>query len=185
MRVKNRGFTLIELLLVVAIIGILSSLLIPNVMTAIQKTNQKSTMRDITTIATACINYITEFGNWDAVSQSGPISPGNDFVLAITPFFVKSFTIDDHWGTRFNAWVGEDAVEGAVPGIPAGDVSADDFVISSYGRDKQAGPTYTSYDPADPGAGIYLVMRMSDFNEDIVSWNGSWIIGPTISRSVN
>jgi prepilin-type N-terminal cleavage/methylation domain-containing protein len=185
MYIKNRGFTLIELLIVIAIIGILSSLLIPNVLTAIQKTNQKSTMRDITTISTACVNYITENGNWEAVSQSGPISPANDFVHAITPFFVKSFAIDDHWGTRFNAWVGEDAVESAVAGIPAGDVSGDDFIISSYGRDKQEGPTYTSYDPADPGAGIYPVLRMADFNEDIVSWNGSWIIAPKVSKSVS
>jgi prepilin-type N-terminal cleavage/methylation domain-containing protein len=185
MDIKDRGFTLIELLVVVAIIGILSSILIPNVITAIQKTNQKSTMRDITTMATACVNFITENGNWDSVTQSGPLAPRNDFVLAITPFYVKSVTIDDHWGNRFNAWVGEDAVESAVPGIPPGDVSGDDFIISSHGRDRQEGPTYTSYNQADPGAAIYPVLKMADFDEDIVSWNGSWIIGPKVSKSVN
>jgi prepilin-type N-terminal cleavage/methylation domain-containing protein len=182
MPVKNKGFTLIELLVVVAIIGIISSILIPNILTAIQKTHQKSTMRDITTIATACVNFITENGSWQGISQDGPIAPRNEFVLAITPFFVKSFTIDDHWGTPFNAFVGEAAVEGSVAGISPGDVSVDDFVISSFGRDRQQGPTYTTFNSADPGAGIYPVVKMADFNEDLVNWNGSWIIAPRIAK---
>ncbi len=180
----EQGFTLIELLIVVAIIGIISSLLVPNIIMAIQKTNQKTTMRDMVTISTACVNYITEHGSWESVSQNGPITPRNEFVTAITPFFVKSFTINDHWGTPFNAYVGEDAVANAVAGIPADEVSGDDFIIVSYGRDGEQGPTYTMYDPADPGAAIYPVEKMADFNEDIVNWSGTWIIAPRVSKSV-
>lgn len=182
MSLKNKGFTLIELLIVVAIIGILSAILIPNVMTALQKTHQKSTMRDITTLATACVNYITEHGDWAGVNQDGPITPQNEFVQAISPFFVKTFTITDQWGTAFAAHVGEAPVEGAVAGIPPGDVSGDDFVIASKGRDGQGGPVYTTFNPADPYASIYPVMKMTDFNEDIITWNGTWIIAPRVSR---
>ncbi|MCD6515916.1 MAG: prepilin-type N-terminal cleavage/methylation domain-containing protein, partial [Candidatus Aminicenantes bacterium] len=55
---REKGFTLIELLIFVAIIGILAALLIPNIMTAMQKAKQKGTMKDVSTIATALTDYM-------------------------------------------------------------------------------------------------------------------------------
>src|SRR3954451_17529349 len=59
-RNRERGFTLIELLIVVAIIGIIAALLIPNFLDALQKAKQKRTVADIRNAGTAMFSWLTD-----------------------------------------------------------------------------------------------------------------------------
>ena len=60
LRRRQQGFTLIELLIVVAIIGIIAALLIPNFLDALQKSKQKRTEADMRNLGTAMFSWLTD-----------------------------------------------------------------------------------------------------------------------------
>jgi prepilin-type N-terminal cleavage/methylation domain-containing protein len=174
MLIKIRGFTLIEVLIVVAIIGILAVLLIPNAITAIQKSKQKSTMKDIMSIATAASDYMTDNGEW-TMAQSGDIIASSEFVLSITPFYIKVCPVTDLWGEPYKVYLGDLA---AVRSILSDDIGPEDFVIESYGRDGISDGW--EYDPAATEDDFYTVDGWQAFKNDMVNWNGSWIRAPRV-----
>lgn len=61
---KKRGFTLIELMIVVAIIGILAAIAIPNFLKFQAKARQSEAKTNLSSIATAEIAYFAEKNNW-------------------------------------------------------------------------------------------------------------------------
>ena len=67
---ERSAFTLIELLIVIAIIGILMSLLFPAVNSAIDAAKKAQAKNDVTQIATAVIAYETEYGKLPSTNSS-------------------------------------------------------------------------------------------------------------------
>ncbi|HEU4401545.1 MAG TPA: type II secretion system protein GspG [Candidatus Polarisedimenticolia bacterium] len=109
------GFTLIELLIVVAIIGIIAAVAIPNLLNAVDKGKQKRTMSDLRTISTAVEAYAVD-------TSCYPLGMANwaSLKTMVDPYFIKDPPNADGWGNTWDA--------GTTP-------NGSDYTIASYGKD--------------------------------------------------
>lgn len=153
---NKKGFTLIELLIVVAIIGIIAAIAIPNLLVALQKGKQKATMGDMKSIGSAIESYITD---WSIAPQApGPMTGLS--AAWFQPFYIKILPTTDGWGTIFQYDVNDIAAGG------------DLYSVISYGRDKADSGTTT----------LYNVTSLADFNQDLIFSNGLYTVGPQVKR---
>lgn len=164
-----RGFSLVELLIVVAVVGILATIAVPNFMTAIHRAKQKSTMKDIVSICTAIAGYVTD--NESTPAQDGTYDGSTDFYKALSPFYIKVLPISDKWGNGFRVWTGKSATQYGIS-----NPTRNDILVASFGRDNKKDGFFFRVN--DPEGGFFLLTRMSDFNNDLIMWNGSWIRRP-------
>lgn len=165
---KQKGFTLIELLIVVAIIGILAALLIPNAMTALQRAKVRGTQSDIAQISSWIAEYITDKAT--PFTQTGDISTAMN--TALVPMYTKTLPTTDQWGTKLKVYTGTNVtgnygLTGAV---------SDDFLVASYGRGGVV--EAWTYNASTPEAGYYSISTSADFDKDLVNFNGQFIRGP-------
>ena len=86
-----KGFTLIELLIVVAIIGILASIAIPNLLNALDRGKQKRTMADLRSIATAVETYAVDMTFYPAATTMAQLKN------SIEPTFIVNASSLDAW----------------------------------------------------------------------------------------
>jgi len=117
-RLNKKGFTLIELLIVVAIIGIIAAIAIPNLLNAIQRGKQKRSMADARAIGTAAEAFAVDNNRYPAGA-----SPITDVTSDLEPIYIKQVPDGDGWGNTFDYLAGPTTT------------NAQSYTIQSFGKD--------------------------------------------------
>ena len=150
MRKSQKGFTLIELLIVVAIIGIIAAIAIPNLLNAIDRGKQKRSMADMRSLGTAVESYSVDVNFYPISTSMATIQSIGALNMGLEPIYIKLAPTKDGWGGLY--MYGSDTTG-----------AGSDYTISCYGKDKKQS--------ASTGA-------TSDFDCDIIFQNGTFTAFP-------
>ena len=140
---RQKGFTLIELLIVVAIIGIIAAIAIPNLLNAIDRGKQKRSMADLRSIATATEAYAVDYNTYPKGMATTADAPGT-----ISPVYIKQVPLNDGWGFQI-LWVT--------------DAGGTEYTVQSVAKD---------------GTAAAVTGPRTDFDDDIIFSNGSFVAWP-------
>ncbi len=155
MKRNRKGFTLIELLIVVAIIGIIVAIAIPNLLNAIQRAKQKRTMGDMRSIGTAAEAYAVDNNQYPAAAATLPSGLGyptaamsTTVIGQLSPTYIRIVPTQDGWNETIKYTTGN---------------SNQDYILVSFGKDTTTGPDVAGYGPT------------TSFNNDIIFVDGQFI----------
>ncbi|MGZ6970735.1 MAG: prepilin-type N-terminal cleavage/methylation domain-containing protein [Thermoanaerobaculia bacterium] len=162
---NNKGFTLIELLIVVAIIGIIVAIAIPNLLNAIQRAKQKRSMADMRSAGTAAEAYAVDFNHYPAAagtaamiwpsglsmptSSFGDPGTAGKFNIQVAPTYIRVLPLTDGW----NSWF-----------LYKNGSNQQHYAIASTGKDGVAQTSASA--------------ETTDFNADIVFCDGQFLQYP-------
>lgn len=160
----QRGFTLIELLIVIAIIGVIAAILVPNLLDAFQKAKQKRTLADSRIIGTAIMTWVTDEVGAAAAGQASTVAMADfssislaNLEALLSPVYLQEVPPLDGWKSPYEFYLDV-----------ANPLSDHVIAIRSLGRDSQAdGDTY------EPGP-----FTPTDYDRDILWTDGFFVRWP-------
>lgn len=118
MKSNERGFTLVELLIVVAIIGILVAIAIPNILDAIDRSRQRATVADVRSWGNGVSSFYTDRNTFPVAA---PIDTVKDDLV---PYAISTLRTTDHWNNPLEYQV---------------DLGIESYTVRSNGKDGLAG----------------------------------------------
>ena len=170
---KRSGFTLIELLIVVAIVGIVAAILVPNLLDALQKSKQRATMAQMRSVGQAWFSWLTDevsaaaagsTQTFDFGSLGEPLEAAellSTLFQSSSLFYIRRVPEKDGWGHKMDySWSGNP-------------LSARVMGIRSLGRDGAPGNEPYTLGPFNATA----------YEQDIVWLDGFFIRYPAGART--